>query len=88
MKDFTPLRPDLPIYLGTRGPKILELAGEVADGVLVESLFNANGLPYVLDHLRLGAARGQRPTSAVDVVAWQLVQITDDVPSAIAAQKK
>jgi 5,10-methylenetetrahydromethanopterin reductase len=86
--DFTPLRPDLPIYLGTRGPRILELAGEVANGVLVESLFNGNGLPYVLDHLRLGAARGQRSASGVDVVAWQLVQVTDDVPSAIAAQKR
>lgn len=86
--DFTPLRPNLPIYLGTRGPKILEVAGEMADGVLSESLFNAGGLPYVLDHLRLGAARSGRSIATVDVVAWQLVQVTDDVKSAIAAQKK
>jgi 5,10-methylenetetrahydromethanopterin reductase len=68
--DFTPLRPDLPIYLGTRGPRILELAGEVADGVLVESLFNGNGLPYVLDHLRQGAARGQRSRSMSWLGNW------------------
>lgn len=84
--DFTP-RPDIPIYFGTRGAKTLEVVGEIGDGVLVESLFNAQGMPYVFDHLRRGAERSNRSLDEVDVVAWQLVQITDDVPQAIAAQK-
>ena len=86
--DFAAIRANIPIYLGTRGPKILELAGETADGVLVESLFNAGGLHYVFDRLSTGAARCGRPISAVDVVAWQFVQVTDDVKAAIAAQKR
>jgi 5,10-methylenetetrahydromethanopterin reductase len=85
--DFVPPRPSIPIYIGTRGPKMLELAGEIADGVLVESLFNAGGMPYVFDRLRTGAERGSRPLSDIDVVAWQLIQVTDDEALAIDSQK-
>lgn len=85
--DFQPIRSKIPIYLGTRGPKMLELVGEAADGVLVESLFNAEGLPHVFSQLQKGAQRAGRPLTDVDVVAWQLVQITDDETQAIAAQK-
>lgn len=85
--DFTPIRPDLPIYLGTRGPQMLQLSGELADGVLVESLFNAGGLAHVFECLNTGAARTGRSLDSLDVVSWQLVQITDDAPSAIAALK-
>lgn len=85
--DFTPPRADLPIYIGTRGPQMLQLSGEIADGVLVESLFNAGGLPHVYECLEKGVGRTGRSVSDVDVVAWQLVQVTDDAPAAIAALK-
>lgn len=85
--DFTPIRPDIQIYLGTRGPKTMELAGEVADGVLAESLYHAGGLPYVRECIQLGAERVQRASPEVDLVSWQLVQVTDDVQTALAALK-
>lgn len=85
--DFSPPRAELPIYIGTRGPQMLQLAGELGDGVLVESLFNSGGLPHVYECLEAGAARTGRSVADVDVVAWQLVQVTDDAPAAIAALK-
>ncbi len=85
--DFRPFRPDLPIYLGTRGARTIELVGELADGVLVESLFHGGGMPYVFNHLEEGLKKSQRSRESVDVVAWQLVQITDDPVSAITGQK-
>jgi 5,10-methylenetetrahydromethanopterin reductase len=85
--DFALSRPSIPIYIGTRGPKTLELAGEIADGVLVESLFNAGGMPHVLDQLQSGANRGRRFLGDIDIVAWQLIQVTDDAISAIQNQK-
>lgn len=85
--DFTPARASIPIYIGTRGPKTLELAGEIADGVLVESLFNAGGMPHVLAQLESGAKRGGRSLKDIDIVAWQLIQVTDDAASAIQSQK-
>ena len=33
--DFTPIRPTIPIYFGVTGPKALALAGEIADGVIL-----------------------------------------------------
>src|SRR5262249_33738500 len=37
-------RADIPIYLASRSPRVLELAGEAADGVLIEGLFTSTGL--------------------------------------------
>lgn len=85
--EFTPVRSEVPVYLGTRGPKTIELVGELADGVLVESLFNADGPPYVMRHLDAGCRRAGRPREAIDVVAWQVVQITDAPEVEIQAQK-
>lgn len=72
---------DIPVYLGARGPRTIQVAGELADGILVESLFNGDGMTYVAENLERGAASGQgdRSTAAMDVVAWQTVAVSDDV---------
>jgi len=85
--DFRPFRSALPIYLGTRGARTIELVGELADGVLVESLFHGGGMTYVFNHLEEGLKKSHRSRESIDVVAWQLVQITDDPISAINSQK-
>jgi len=69
---------ELPIYYGTRRPGMLRLAGEVGDGVLAESLFGGSGPEYVTGHVEEGAARTGRSPGAIDVVAWQVVVVTDD----------
>jgi 5,10-methylenetetrahydromethanopterin reductase len=69
---------EVPIYYGTRRPGMLRLAGEVGDGVLAESLFGGSGPEYVVAHVDEGAARTGRSRDAVDVVAWQVVVVTDD----------
>jgi 5,10-methylenetetrahydromethanopterin reductase len=84
--DFQP-RPDIPIYIGTRGFQIITMSGRAADGVLVESLFNPSALKRVLECIQTGAEQAGRTRQAVDVVAWQLVRVTDDPPGAIAAAK-
>lgn len=73
-----PPRPDLPIYLGARGPRILELAGEVADGVIVGNVASAAGWRYALDRVRRGAERAGRDPSELRLVAWFSCSIADD----------
>lgn len=85
--EFEPVRAEIPIYLGTRAPQMLALAGELADGVLIESLFNRDGFAYVFDRIDHGAARSGRDLATLDAVSWQMVQVTDDADAAIAAQK-
>ena len=50
-----PPKPDIPIYLATLGPKMLELTGEVADGWL-DTSFIPDAADAVLSHLRIGGA--------------------------------
>ncbi|WP_066586836.1 LLM class flavin-dependent oxidoreductase [Cellulomonas timonensis] len=46
---------DGPLYLAARGPKMLELAGRVADGVITHGIAPTH-LEYVRDHVAAGAA--------------------------------
>ncbi|MGI8827645.1 MAG: LLM class flavin-dependent oxidoreductase [Chloroflexota bacterium] len=79
--------PNIPIYVGTRGPQTLELAGRMADGVLVESLFAGEGLPHVISCITAGTARAGRESHAVDVVSWQIVIVTDEPTRVIDAHR-
>ena len=59
---FKPPRRNMPIYLGSRSPKILELCGAVADGVILSRSLSASG-SYVtesLEHLFQGARKAGR----------------------------
>jgi 5,10-methylenetetrahydromethanopterin reductase len=85
--EFTPGRAEIPIYLGTRGSGMLALSGELADGVLVESLFNRDGFSYVFENIDRGAERVSRDLATLDTVSWQVVQVTEDVEAALAAKK-
>jgi 5,10-methylenetetrahydromethanopterin reductase len=84
--EFSP-RPGIPIYVGARGPKMLTLAGRYADGVLVESLFNADGLPYALDRVGKGADTAGRPLDAIDVVSWQVLVVAEDADPVMDANR-
>lgn len=64
-----PARADLPIVIATNGPKMLELAGELADGVIVQGLASVEMIESVRDHLRAGASRAGRDPDAVRLIA-------------------
>lgn len=60
-----PARPDLPIYLSASGPRILSLAGEIADGVIVLGGLFPEAIEYAYSHIRAGAERASRPLPVV-----------------------
>jgi alkanesulfonate monooxygenase SsuD/methylene tetrahydromethanopterin reductase-like flavin-dependent oxidoreductase (luciferase family) len=61
--EFPPAHP-LPILIGGTGPKTLRLAGEIADGVLVDSRYSTDTLDVALRHVAEGRAEsGARPFS-------------------------
>lgn len=78
-----PPKPDIPIYLATLGPKMLELTGEVANGWLGTS-FIAEAADQVLPHLRAGAARAGRTLADLDLQINATVEVGDDVEALIA----
>ena len=63
-------RPTIPILVAGRGPRILELAGEVADGVIIGALLSPSTFDYAQRHVRAGAARVGRRLDRFETVVW------------------
>jgi 5,10-methylenetetrahydromethanopterin reductase len=68
----------VPIYVAARGPRLLQLAGEVADGVIVGSLTSEEGLRYALGNVELGLERSGRGMDELEVVLWAYTAISED----------
>lgn len=64
-----PRRPGLPVYLGALGPRMLELAGEIADGVILWMCAPAYIQDVVMPSLRAGWARRAGDRTGFEVVA-------------------
>lgn len=57
---------DVPIYLGATGMKMMELGGEIADGVLLNYLVSPDYNDRALEHIEIGATRAGRTMEDVD----------------------
>lgn len=55
-----PVRADLPIWIATRGDRMFELAGRVADGVMIATYATPPGVRHALGLIRKGAASAGR----------------------------
>lgn len=81
--------PDIPIWLGAVGPRMTELAGEVADGLLTHP---THGVPRYLRErtgpsLAAGARRAGRDPERVELLAGCLVATGRDA-EAVAAERE
>lgn len=68
--------PDVKIFIGPTGPKMMELAGEVADGALINGMLSPSYAARSLDRMAAGAARTGRTLN--DIEKLQLVNIAMD----------
>jgi 5,10-methylenetetrahydromethanopterin reductase len=64
---FAARRP-VPLIMAASGPKAIELAGEVADGVLLLVGFNRGIVERALEHLERGARRSGRRAEDLEVI--------------------
>ena len=71
----------LPIYLAGLREKMLMLAGEVGEGLII-NFMPVDAMPKILGAYRAGAERAGRDSSGDEIVARFQVAITDDVPAA------
>src|SRR5262252_9028857 len=82
-----PVRRDVPIYIAGIGPRVLELGGEVADGVFL--IFpTERSIQHALHHMRAGAARAKRDPTQVDVIAYIFTCIATDTQAAVRASQR
>lgn len=77
-------RREIPIQIAASGPRILELAGAVADGVIARVGLAADGIEFALDSLRVGAAGAGRSLDELDVGLLANCVIYNDRARAIA----
>lgn len=68
---------DVPIYIAALGPQMLELAGELADGVLL-NWAAPSYLERAMEHLNIGAARAGRDLDEIHVACYIRVAVTPD----------
>jgi 5,10-methylenetetrahydromethanopterin reductase len=70
---------NIPVYVSATGPRTLEMAGRVADGVILLAGLHPDGIQYALEHIDRGvkqAGRGERP--AISVFAYGAVCADDE----------
>jgi 5,10-methylenetetrahydromethanopterin reductase len=84
---FPSPKPALPVHLGVLGPKNLEMAGEIADGVLLSGMTSAAYARFAVEHVRRGAERAGRALGDLEIGAFLPISISEDERSAREAVK-
>jgi 5,10-methylenetetrahydromethanopterin reductase len=77
---------NVPVYMGAQGPKMLELAGEVADGVLINAS-HPRDFEEAVKQIASGAKKAGRNPKDVDVAAYACFSIDKDAAKAVNAAK-
>jgi 5,10-methylenetetrahydromethanopterin reductase len=78
---------DVPIYLGATGMQMMELAGEIADGVVLNYLVSPKYNDMAMDHLERGAHKAGRSASDVDRPQLVVCSLDKDRGAALDAAR-
>jgi probable F420-dependent oxidoreductase len=83
---FTPIRPEIPIYLAALFPKMLQVCGEIAHGVILTwSTLDAGR--RAAENIAIGAQRAGRRPEEVDIASLLPCYVTDDRRQAFDAMR-
>ena len=66
-------QPEVPIYIAAEGPKTLELAGEIADGIFCGMGISPDVAKLTLKYIGKGAERAGRSLDEIDL--WGLARV-------------
>jgi 5,10-methylenetetrahydromethanopterin reductase len=78
---------DVPIYIGATGMQMMELTGEIADGVVLNYLVSPAYNATALEHLARGAAKAGRPVDAIDRPQLVVCSLDEDRERALDAAR-
>ncbi|MGD9703768.1 MAG: LLM class flavin-dependent oxidoreductase [Acidimicrobiia bacterium] len=74
---------DVPIYIGATGMKMMELAGEIADGVVLNYLVSPDYNRRAMEHLQAGLDRSGRSLADVDRPQLVVCSVHEDRETAL-----
>ena len=78
---------NVPIYIGATGMKMMELTGEIADGVVLNYLVTPAYNRQALEHLAVGAMRAGRSLADIDRPQLIVCSMAEDRSEAIDAAR-
>jgi 5,10-methylenetetrahydromethanopterin reductase len=81
---FTPLRNKIMIYVAAIGPKMLELAGQIADGVLLTAGCSPHYVRNAIHYIKLGADKAGRNYNEIDIAGFILTSLPNGHGSRMA----
>jgi len=81
------LRDPIPVYLAGSGPKSLELAGEIGDGVILFGVVGDSLLDHTLSHVRRGAERVGKRLQDLYIVVTTAFHLTKPGESLAEVQR-
>lgn len=62
-------RPDIAVFVASRGPRVLRMAGEIADGVMIATLATPEGVRAARNFVTEGAAKAGRSASDIEIMS-------------------
>ena len=69
---------DVPIYIGATGMQMMELTGEIADGVVLNYLVSPDYNRQAMEHLSIGAAKAGRSVDDLDRPQLVVCSVDED----------
>lgn len=69
---------EVPIYISATGPKMLQFAGEIGDGVIFVGGLDEQALTYARDNITIGAKRSGRSGDDLDLAVGCFCYVGDD----------
>jgi 5,10-methylenetetrahydromethanopterin reductase len=73
-----PTQEHIPIFFAAMGPRMLRLAGALADGVLLNVGASTTYVRWAIGEIRVGAEQAGRTLDDLTIAAWLSVYLTDD----------
>ncbi len=79
---------DIPIYIGATGPKMLELTGEICDGVVLNYVVSVDYIREAVQLVEKGAQKAGKTLDDVDRPELLVCCLSDDDPEAAMMEGK
>jgi 5,10-methylenetetrahydromethanopterin reductase len=79
---------DIPIYFGSSAPKMLELAGKVAEGVILNSISTPEYVKFARERIADGAKSVGRDPAKTEIGHSIIYAVAEDTQKAIEAAKE
>lgn len=82
------VRDDIPMFIGTWGPKVSQLGGEIAIGTKADCVANPAYLKKLRDNVHIGAERAGRNPDETEIIVGPLCSISMDRAAATSTIKQ